>query len=181
VASGHEQAAQLLEAFEALPEEEKHIFTVEFLRRTVPFDSGVLEDVETAHAADELFAGLVGRSNYNEPGARHGTDLLAGNHCLWVTTVTASRLRLRISRRGGVFACPSLKESRDSFSICRPRGRACKTPEEGGGLEGARPTETAYDDREDASRRQEQQPMQRTQARPTFDWTVSAQKMRFPK
>jgi hypothetical protein len=32
--------AQLLEAFEKLPENEKRIFTVEFLRRAVPFDSG---------------------------------------------------------------------------------------------------------------------------------------------
>ena len=50
------QTAQLLEAFEALPEEEKRIFTVEFLRRSIPFDSGTLDDKETAHAADQLFA-----------------------------------------------------------------------------------------------------------------------------
>ena len=50
------QTAELLDAFEALPEEEKRIFTAEFLRRAVPFDSGPLDDQETAHAADSLFA-----------------------------------------------------------------------------------------------------------------------------
>ena len=48
------QTAQLLEAFEALPEEEKRVFTVEFLRRAVPFDSGPLDDEETTLAADQL-------------------------------------------------------------------------------------------------------------------------------
>jgi hypothetical protein len=48
--------AGLLEAFEALPEEEKRIFTAEFLRRAVPWDSGPLDDEETAQAADQLFA-----------------------------------------------------------------------------------------------------------------------------
>jgi hypothetical protein len=52
------QTAQLLEAFEALPEEEKRVFTVEFLRRAVPFNSGPLDDAETANAADRLFANL---------------------------------------------------------------------------------------------------------------------------
>jgi hypothetical protein len=54
-----EQTAQLLEAFEALPEEEKKIFTVEFLRRAVPIDSGPLDDEETAQASDQLFAALT--------------------------------------------------------------------------------------------------------------------------
>jgi hypothetical protein len=54
-----EQTAHLLEAFEALPEEEKKIFTVEFLRRAVPIDSGPLDDEETAQAADQLFAALA--------------------------------------------------------------------------------------------------------------------------
>jgi len=40
------QTAQLLEAFEALPEDEK------------PFDSGPLDDSETADAADQLLASL---------------------------------------------------------------------------------------------------------------------------
>jgi len=52
------QTAQLLEAFEALPDDEKRVFTAEFLRRAVPFDSGPLDDLETAEAADQLLAGL---------------------------------------------------------------------------------------------------------------------------
>ena len=52
------QTAELLNAFEALPEEEKRIFIVEFLRRATPFDSGPLDDAETAAAADQLFANL---------------------------------------------------------------------------------------------------------------------------
>lgn len=50
------QTAQLLEAFEALPEEEKQTFTVEFLRRAIPFDSDPLDDAETARAADDILA-----------------------------------------------------------------------------------------------------------------------------
>jgi hypothetical protein len=57
------QTTQLLEAFEALPEEEKRIFTVEFLRRAAPFDSGPLDDGETANAADQLFALLDADEN----------------------------------------------------------------------------------------------------------------------
>ncbi len=49
------QTAQLLEAFDALPDEEKRLFTMEFLRRAIPFDSGPLDDEETAQAADRLF------------------------------------------------------------------------------------------------------------------------------
>ncbi|MCX6069364.1 MAG: hypothetical protein NTU91_00645 [Chloroflexi bacterium] len=55
--------AQLLKAFEALPEEEKRCFTVEFLRRAVPFDSGPLDDEEIAWAADEMFALLDAEEN----------------------------------------------------------------------------------------------------------------------
>jgi hypothetical protein len=40
------QTAELLEAFEALAPDEKRIFTAEFLRRAVPFDSGPLDDEE---------------------------------------------------------------------------------------------------------------------------------------
>jgi len=50
------QTADLLDAFEALPEEEKRIFTAEFLRRAIPYDSGPLDDAETAQAADDLLA-----------------------------------------------------------------------------------------------------------------------------
>jgi len=56
-------AAQLLKAFEALPEKEKRYFTVEFLRRAVPFDSGPLDDEETNRAADEMFALLDAEEN----------------------------------------------------------------------------------------------------------------------
>jgi hypothetical protein len=52
------QTAQLLDDFEALPEDEKRVFTVEFLRRAVPFDSGALDDSEVADAADQLLASL---------------------------------------------------------------------------------------------------------------------------
>lgn len=52
------QVAELLEAFEALPEDEKRVFTVEFLRRAVPFDSGPFDDSETAAAVDGLLASL---------------------------------------------------------------------------------------------------------------------------
>ena len=52
------ETAQLLEAFEALPEDEKRVFTVEFLRLAIPFDSGPLDDSETADAADRLLASL---------------------------------------------------------------------------------------------------------------------------
>jgi hypothetical protein len=61
------QTAQFLEAFEALPEEEKRIFTVEFLRRAAPFDSGPLDDRETILAADQLFSELETEENYAEP------------------------------------------------------------------------------------------------------------------
>jgi hypothetical protein len=52
------QVAELLEAFEALPEDEKRVFTVEFLRRAVPLDSGLLDDSETADATDQLLTSL---------------------------------------------------------------------------------------------------------------------------
>ena len=50
------QTALLLEDFEALPEDEKRVFTVEFLLRAVPFDSGPLDDSEIAGAADDFLA-----------------------------------------------------------------------------------------------------------------------------
>lgn len=49
------QTSQLLEAFDALPTEDQRAFTAEFLRRSSPFDSGPLDDEETARAADEIF------------------------------------------------------------------------------------------------------------------------------
>ena len=51
------RTSQILEVFDAVPEEEKRAFTVEFLRRVPAFDSGPLDDSETADAADAL-AGL---------------------------------------------------------------------------------------------------------------------------
>ena len=51
------EASQLLEAFDALPTDEKRAFT-EFLRRAIPFDSGPLDDDETARAADAIFGML---------------------------------------------------------------------------------------------------------------------------
>jgi hypothetical protein len=39
-------------------EDEKRVFTVQFLRRAVPFDSGPLDDSETADATDQLLASL---------------------------------------------------------------------------------------------------------------------------
>ncbi|MFN7938665.1 MAG: hypothetical protein U0R19_35375 [Bryobacteraceae bacterium] len=52
------QTSKLLEAFDALPTEEQRAFTAEFLRRGIPFDSGPLDDEETARAADEVFITL---------------------------------------------------------------------------------------------------------------------------
>jgi len=52
-----------LDEFDALPEDEKRTFTAEFFRRAVPFDSGPLDDEETAHATDELFALLDAEEN----------------------------------------------------------------------------------------------------------------------
>ena len=54
------QAADLLEAFEALPVGDKQAFAVEILRRTreVPFDSGPLADEEIGEAGRALFGYL---------------------------------------------------------------------------------------------------------------------------
>jgi hypothetical protein len=55
--------ARLLNAFEGLPEEEKRIFAVEVLRRSVPYDSGPLDDRETARSTDELLTLLDAEEN----------------------------------------------------------------------------------------------------------------------
>jgi hypothetical protein len=47
-----------LEAFEHLPAEEKRAFTEEVLRRSLPFDSGALEDEEINSASAALFKSL---------------------------------------------------------------------------------------------------------------------------
>ena len=57
------QTSQLLEAFDALPSEEQRAFTAAFLRRAIPFDSGPLDDDETAHAADQIFSMLAAEEN----------------------------------------------------------------------------------------------------------------------
>ena len=53
-----QQTLALLDEFDALSEDEKRAFTAEFLKRAIPFDSGPLDDEETANAADQLFASL---------------------------------------------------------------------------------------------------------------------------
>jgi hypothetical protein len=57
------QTSQLLETFDALEPEEKRAFTAEFMRRVIPYDSGVSDDGEIAHAADELFHFLEAEEN----------------------------------------------------------------------------------------------------------------------
>jgi hypothetical protein len=52
------ETAELLEAFEALPECEKQVFAVEVLGRAAPFDSGPVEDEEIGAAGRALFAVL---------------------------------------------------------------------------------------------------------------------------
>lgn len=52
------ETSQLLEAFDALPIDEKRAFTAEFFRRAIPFDSGPLDYQETARAADAIFSML---------------------------------------------------------------------------------------------------------------------------
>ena len=56
------ETAALLEAFEALPAGDKRAFTAELLKRTLPFDSGPLEDVEVAHTGRDLFI-MLDRAN----------------------------------------------------------------------------------------------------------------------
>lgn len=60
-------AAQLLEEFKDLPESEKRIFTVEFFRLTLPFDSGPIEDDEIGQAGRTLFALLDHDEDCSQP------------------------------------------------------------------------------------------------------------------
>jgi len=60
----------LLEAFEHLPAEEKRAFTEELLRRSLPFDSGPLEDEEIGAASAALFRSLEEKDA--DPEARCG-------------------------------------------------------------------------------------------------------------
>lgn len=48
----------LLEAFEHLPAEERLAFTGEVLRRSLPFDSGPIEDEEIGAVSATLFESL---------------------------------------------------------------------------------------------------------------------------
>ncbi len=52
------QTTALLDAFEHLPAEEKRSFAEEVLRRSLPFDSGPLEDAEIGAASAVLFHSL---------------------------------------------------------------------------------------------------------------------------
>jgi len=59
------QAAELLEAFDALPPGDKQSFAIEVLRRTrdLPFDSGPLPDEEIGEAGRSLFVFLDQEEN----------------------------------------------------------------------------------------------------------------------
>ena len=52
------EATALLEAFENLPADEKRALAEEILRRSLPFDSGPLEDAEIAAASASLLQSL---------------------------------------------------------------------------------------------------------------------------
>jgi hypothetical protein len=52
------ETTALLDAFEHLPSEEKRAFTEEVLRRSLPFDSGPLQDEEIGAASATLFRTL---------------------------------------------------------------------------------------------------------------------------
>jgi len=54
------QTAELLDAFEALPIDDKQDFAVEILRRTreLPFDSGSITDEEIGESGTALFGFL---------------------------------------------------------------------------------------------------------------------------
>jgi hypothetical protein len=59
------QAVELLNAFEALPPNDKQAFAIEVLRRTreLPFDSGSVSDEEIGEAGRSLFAFLDQEEN----------------------------------------------------------------------------------------------------------------------
>ena len=52
------ETSALLDAFEHLPVQEKRVFTEEILRRSLPFDSGPLEEEEILSASSILFRTL---------------------------------------------------------------------------------------------------------------------------
>ena len=51
-------ARQFIETFDALPEDEKRVVTVEILRRTALEDQASLEEAELVLAADQVFLDL---------------------------------------------------------------------------------------------------------------------------
>jgi len=57
----------LLDAFEHLPVKEKRAFTQEVLRRSLPFDSGPLEDEEIGAASAALFESLEEEDGHPAP------------------------------------------------------------------------------------------------------------------
>jgi len=57
----------LLDAFEHLPVEEKRSFAGEVLRRSLPFDSGSLEDEEIGAASIALFESLEEKDGHPAP------------------------------------------------------------------------------------------------------------------
>jgi hypothetical protein len=52
------ETTALLDAFEHLPVVEKRAFTEEVLRRSLPFDSGPLDDEEIGSVSSALFQSL---------------------------------------------------------------------------------------------------------------------------
>jgi hypothetical protein len=64
-----ERTAQLLDAFEALPSDDKQAFAVEIMRRTreLPFDSGPITDEEIGEAGKAIFAHLDQEENAAHP------------------------------------------------------------------------------------------------------------------
>jgi hypothetical protein len=65
-----EQTVQLLDAFEALPSDDKQAFAVEIMRRTreLPFDSGPITDEEIGEAGKAIFAILDQEENWRASG-----------------------------------------------------------------------------------------------------------------
>jgi hypothetical protein len=59
------ETQDLLDAFEHLPEGDKRAFAGEVLRRSLPFDSGPLEDDEISAASAAMFESL-GDDGYTE-------------------------------------------------------------------------------------------------------------------
>ena len=65
-----EQTARLLDAFEALPSDEKQAFAVEIMRRTreLQFDSGPITDEEIGDAGKAMYPHLDREENWRASG-----------------------------------------------------------------------------------------------------------------